>query len=100
MKLSSPVFEDNQMIPSIYTCDGENVSPPLLISEVPNNAQSLALIMDDPDAATDPDGPGKTFDHWCVWNISPQSRMIDEGMIPTEAEDGLNGAGRVGYTGP
>jgi Raf kinase inhibitor-like YbhB/YbcL family protein len=66
MNVSSPAFDHNQPIPPRFTCDGENISPPLEFSEVPDKAKSLALVMDDPDA------PGGTFVHWLVWNISPE----------------------------
>jgi|SRR3989344_4349999 len=94
MKIKSPAFEDNQIIPTIYTCDGDNINPHLDISEVPASAQSLVLIVDDPDA---PDG---TFTHWMLWNISPQVREIPEGGIPEGSIQGLNSAGRVGYIAP
>ncbi len=63
MKLTSPAFDPNQLIPSQYTCDGENMSPPLHWDEPPEGTQSLALICDVPDA------PGKTWVHWIVYNL-------------------------------
>lgn len=73
MKISSPAFENNGVIPSEYTCDGSDISPPLTISEVPRQAKSLAIIMDDPDA------PMGTFTHWVVWNIPPQKTQFAKG---------------------
>lgn len=93
MKLTSPAFEENQQIPPIYTCDGDGVNPPLEISGVPGNTQSLALIMDDPDA------PGGTFTHWLMWNIAPNIKRIEENDWPEGAEQGENGAGELGYLG-
>ena len=100
MRISSPAFEPNQMIPEVYTCEGQNTNPPLEISDVPQNAESLTLIMDDPDAATDPDGPGKTFTHWMIWNIPPNTRNIDAENITSQAIQGINDSEKVGYTGP
>ncbi|MBI2621095.1 MAG: YbhB/YbcL family Raf kinase inhibitor-like protein [Candidatus Levybacteria bacterium] len=94
MKIKSPVFSENQIIPTIYTCDGDNINPHLDILETPANAQSLALIMDDPDA------PNGTFTHWMMWNISPQIKEIPEGGVPEGAIQGLNSGGRVGYFPP
>jgi len=94
MKLQSPAFSHNQMIPAKFTCDGENVSPPLTISEVPAQTQSLVLIVDDPDA------PGRTFVHWTVWNIDPATREIPEGTSPEGAVEGLTDFGTTGYGGP
>lgn len=93
MKIRSSAFDDNQKIPSIYTCDGDNINPPLQISEVPDNAESLALIMDDPDA------PNGTFLHWMMWNIPPDLVEIAENDWPEGAEQGENGAGELGYLG-
>ena len=70
MKLESVAFRHNQMIPSTYTCEGEDINPPLKISEVPKNAKTLVLIMDDPDA------PMGTWVHWLIWNMSPQTTEI------------------------
>jgi Raf kinase inhibitor-like YbhB/YbcL family protein len=70
MKISSPAFENNDMIPSEYTCHGSDTSPPLIISGVPKEAKSLATIMDDPDA------PMGIFTHWVVWNIPPTKNAV------------------------
>ncbi|WKT57084.1 YbhB/YbcL family Raf kinase inhibitor-like protein [Candidatus Nitrosotenuis chungbukensis] len=92
MKISS-VFENNGKIPKKYTCSGTNVSPPLKISNVPKNAKSLALILDDPDA------PGGTFTHWVVWGMSPKKTQIGEGEKKGFIE-GVSGIGKPGYFGP
>lgn len=94
MKISSPVFENNECIPSKYTCDGGNISPPLMFSDVPGNAQSLVLIMDDPDA------PRGTWIHWTIWNIDPKTTGIKENSVPGEAVEGITSFGRAGYGGP
>lgn len=94
MKITSPAFEDDQMIPSAYTCDADNYNPPLEIKDVPEGAKSLALIMDDPDA------PGGTFTHWLMWNIPPDTKVIDENDWLEGAEQGLNDGGDLGYMGP
>lgn len=94
MKISSTAFEHNQRIPAKYTCDGEDVSPPLKISGVPENAKSLVLIVDDPDA------PRGTYLHWTVWNIGPKTSEILENSAPTGAIEGTTDFGRTGYGGP
>ncbi|MEM3126574.1 MAG: YbhB/YbcL family Raf kinase inhibitor-like protein [Candidatus Woesearchaeota archaeon] len=91
MKLTS-TFGNNQLMDSKYTCDGEDVSPELRISNIPPNAKSLALIMDDPDA------PMGTFVHWVVWNIAPTKTVIKEGEEP--AMRGRTNFGKLGYGGP
>lgn len=100
IKLESPAFSNGGGIPEKYTSDGDDVNPPLKISGVNEKTQSLVLIMDDPDAATDPDGPGKTFDHWVVFNISPYTTYIDEDSQPPGAIVGVNGIGQNKYIGP
>ena len=100
IKLESPAFSYGGGIPEKYTSDGEDINPPLRISGVSEQAKSLVLIMDDPDAATDPDGPGKTFDHWIIFNIDPDTTYIDEGSVPAEAIQGRNGMGQSKYIGP
>ncbi len=94
MKITSSTFAHNNQIPSKYTCDGNNFSPPLQFSEVPGQAKSLALICDDPDA------PGKTWVHWTAWNIDPKTTEIGEGKVPQGATQGLTDFGEVGYGGP
>ncbi|KKQ34796.1 MAG: PEBP family protein [Microgenomates group bacterium GW2011_GWA2_37_6] len=94
MKLTSSSFENNQNIPKTYSCDGDNINPPLEISDVPENAKCLALIMDDPDA------PSGTFTHWLMWNIAPDTKEILEGDWPENAEQGINDGGELGYMGP
>lgn len=93
MRLESAAFGQNAPIPARYTCQGENVSPPLSIEGVPENAKSLALVMDDPDA------PIGTFVHWTVWNVAPRGEF-KEGSVPGGAVEGANGAGKQGYAGP
>lgn len=94
MKLLSSVFENNQSIPPKYTCDGENVNPPLEIKEMPEGAETLVLIVDDPDA------PGGTFVHWIVWNIPPSISLIKENSAPEGAIQGINDFGKNSYSGP
>ena len=94
LKIASPAFGDNGSIPAKYTCDGDDVSPPLAIGTTPEGTRSLALIMDDPDA------PGGNWVHWVAWNIPPQTREIPENGIPTGARQGHNDWKRNGYGGP
>ena len=94
MNISSLVFEHNSLIPAKYTCDGENISPSLRISEVPEDAKSLVLTVDDPDA------PGGTWLHWTVWNINSQTDDIAEGSTPEGAAEGKTDFGKLGWGGP
>ena len=91
LTVSSPAFENNKLIPSKYTCDGDNVNPPLTIEDTPKETKSLVLIVDDPDA------PMGTWDHWIVWNILPTSK-IEENTIP--GTEGINTARKHSYGGP
>ena len=93
MKITSSVFQQGGNIPSKFTCDGADTSPPLQIQEVPPTAKSLVLIVDDPDA------PSGLFTHWIIWNISPQASTIAEGSAPKGVE-GMNDFGKSGYGGP
>lgn len=93
MEIKNPAFQNNENIPAEYTCDGEDVSPELEISGIPENAVSLVLIMDDPDA------PVGTWDHWIVFNILPTTTQISKGTEP-QGIKGKNSWGRTGYGGP
>ena len=93
MKVTSSAFHEGANIPSKFSCDGANSSPPLQIADVPSGAKSLVLIVDDPDA------PSGLFTHWVVWNISPQSSSIGEGDTPKGVQ-GTNDFGKSGYGGP
>ena len=98
LTLTSSAFAEGASIPSRFTCDGDrSVSPALSIAGVPEGTKSLALIMDDPDVpkALHADG---VFDHWVLFNISPDTREIPEGKSVGVA--GENGAGKNAYTGP
>jgi Raf kinase inhibitor-like YbhB/YbcL family protein len=95
MKISSSAFDPNTYIPSKFTCDGENINPPLMFSGAPENAHALALIMDDPDASV-----SGGFVHWIVFNFDPKTDVIDENSAPANAVQGQNGAGQSQYTGP
>ena len=96
MELKSNAFENNGKIPSKYTCDGENINPQLSISKVPEDAKSLVLVMDDPDAVKP---AGKVWAHWIVFNIPPETKEIPEAQEPR----GIHGNGTDGnlnYKGP
>lgn len=95
MELSSPAFGDGEPIPEKYGYREEDVSPPLEISGVPDGADSLVLVMDDPDAR---DPAGKVWDHWVVWNIPADTTEISEGF--KGGLQGRNDYGDLGYGGP
>ena len=97
MRLSSPAFDDREPIPDKYGYEEENVNPPLEIGEVPADAVSLALVVDDPDAQ---EPAGQIWDHWIVWNIDPTISQIEEGLIPSDATEGHNDFNEPGYGGP
>jgi len=88
----SPSFENGKVIPQKFTCDGEDVNPPLEIEGIPEQTKSLVIIMDDPDA------PMGTFDHWVVWDIPPSMKRIKENTVP--GVEGLNDFGKHSYGGP
>jgi len=94
MKIESPAFKQGESIPAKYTCKGADINSPLHIADVPANAKSLALIMDDPDA------PVGTWVHWLLWNIPPQTTEIKENSVPAGAVQGKNSWGRSTYGGP
>lgn len=99
LNLRSPAFEDSAMIPEVYTCEGEDISPPLEWGDAPADTESLALIMEDPDA------PRGTWVHWVAYNIPAGSTSLPEG-VPSGAalEDGIrqgkNGWSETEYGGP
>lgn len=91
LKLISTVFSHNGHIPPLYTCEGKNINPPLKVENVPEGTKTLAIIVEDPDA------PGGTFDHWVVWNISPNEAIAEGSNVGT---NGMNSFGKTGYGGP
>ena len=94
MNIASSAFKEGEAIPAIYSCEGRNSNPPLRFNNVPGTAQSLALIVDDPDA------PMGTFTHWTMWNISPTLVEVPEHYAPAQETEGRNSSGGPGYRGP
>lgn len=101
MQITSKAFNNNKSIPAKYTCDGENIIPPLSFLDIPRGVKSLALIVDDPDIpdSVKDDRGIEVFDHWVVFDISSETTEIEEGKEP-QATEGLNSAGKSEYTGP
>lgn len=89
--IKSSAFEHKGSVSSKYTCDGDDINPPLSIENIPEKTQSLVLIVDDPDA------PMGTWDHWVAWNIPPVQK-IEENSVP--GTEGLNDFGKHAYGGP
>ncbi len=99
MRLFSPAFGNGEFIPVRYTCDGEDISPPLLFFDVPEGTKSFALLVDDPDA------PGGVFTHWIVYDIPYEFEGLPEDVPPVPEleygiKQGVNSFGRIGYGGP
>ena len=99
LSISSPAFQDGERIPAKYTCQGQDISPPLKWNRVPDETQSLTLIVDDPDA------PSGVFTHWVIFNLPPDSRELPEAVpaasqLPSGALQGKNDFGKIGYGGP
>jgi hypothetical protein len=99
IKVTSSAFEDGGLIPAKYTCDGEDISPPLQWAGVPEGAGSVALICDDPDA------PMGTFVHWVLFNLPATTTELAEDVpadktLPNGARQGITDFGRIGYGGP
>ncbi|MBC7119287.1 MAG: YbhB/YbcL family Raf kinase inhibitor-like protein [Methanobacteriaceae archaeon] len=99
MKIRSTAFNDGERIPKKYTCDGEDISPPLIWEDIPEGTVTLALISDDPDA------PSKTWTHWLIFNIPPELNGLPEsvekvGELENGIMQGFNDFGRIGYGGP
>ena len=95
MKAKSPEFEDGGRIPERYGYTQKNVNPPVEISGVPEAAESLVLVMDDPDAV---EPAGKIWVHWTLWNIDPETRKIEEDSAP--GTEGTTDFRQTGYNGP
>jgi Raf kinase inhibitor-like YbhB/YbcL family protein len=99
IEITSSAFEDGGFIPARYTCEGEDVSPPVKWANIPGDSKSLAIICDDPDA------PAGTWVHWVIYDISPTLSEFPEGVPPSEttpdgAKQGVNDFRRTGYGGP
>jgi Raf kinase inhibitor-like YbhB/YbcL family protein len=101
--ITSPAFVDNGEIPTRYTCDGEDISPALEWTGVPEKAESLVLIVDDPDAP-DPAAPKMTYVHWVLYNLPASTTGLREAIavadLPDGTAEGLNDWKRTGYGGP
>ena len=99
LSISSPVFQEGEGIPAKYSCEGQDISPPLVWGEPPADTNSFALIVDDPDA------PGRVFTHWVLFNLPADSRELPE-AVPTQPQlssgalQGKNDFGKTGYGGP
>lgn len=99
LSISSPVFQEGEGIPAKYSCEGQDISPPLVWGEPPAGTNSFALIVDDPDA------PGRVFTHWVLFNLPADSRELPE-AVPTQPQfssgalQGKNDFGKTGYGGP
>lgn len=99
LNLTSPAFSQEQPIPQKYSCDGQDISPALQWSDPPPNTQSLALIMDDPDA------PAGVWVHWVLFNLPAAARTLPQAVapqaeLPDGSRHGKNSWGRLGYGGP
>jgi len=94
LELESPALSEGATVPVGFTCDGDNVSPPLRWSGVPEGAAHLRLSVRDPDA------PSGTFTHWSVTGIDPSSSGVDEGSVPAGGTEEENSFGERGYGGP
>jgi Raf kinase inhibitor-like YbhB/YbcL family protein len=96
LTVTSAAFVANGSIPSKYTCEGENTSPPLVWTDAPASAKSIAIVVDDPDA------PSGTFVHWVLYDLPPATKSLPEGQktAPAGARDGKNDFGTTGWSGP
>jgi hypothetical protein len=99
MEITSSAFKNQERIPAQFTCEGDNVAPPLQWEEIPQEAVTLALLV------TDPDAPRGTFTHWLAYNLPPRATFLPSGeslraRFPAQALEGWNDFGRQGYDGP
>lgn len=94
MRIESDIFINNSKIPTQYTCYGDGIQIPLKVFGVPENAKSLAIIVDDPDA------PNGDFVHWVIWNIDPTISVIESDNVPIDAVEGNTSLGKPGWVPP
>jgi hypothetical protein len=103
LALTSPAFTSGGKIPSKFTCEGGDISPPLVFGDVPEGAKSLALVIDDPDAP-DPKAPKRVWVHWLLYNLPPDSKSLAEGAsrtgLPKGTVTGVNDRKEASYHGP
>jgi Raf kinase inhibitor-like YbhB/YbcL family protein len=103
LTLTSTAFKPGDKIPSKYTCEGDDISPPLAFGTVPDRTKSLALIIDDPDAP-DPEAPKRVWTHWLVYNLPPDTKGLPEDAsrlgLPKGAVTGLSDRNQAAYHGP
>ena len=97
LQLTSPALDDGEPIPREYGYTDGNHNPPLEVDGVPDEAEALALVVDDPDAV---EPAGKVWDHWLVWNVDPETTMIPEDWDAAAAVEGQNDYDERGYGGP
>lgn len=101
MHITSPAFAHMDAIPRLYTCEGRDLSPPLAFADIPAGAQSLALIVHDPDVPS-PDAPKRIWVHWVLYNLPADCPGLPEAIsqLPAGTLEGKNDWGRTGYGGP
>lgn len=100
LTITSPSFQMGSAIPTLFTCDGKNISPELNFSNIPEGTQSLALTMEDPDVPKTVRADGM-WNHWIIWNIPPQATRLEEGKVPlSPSVVGTNTSGKRAYVGP
>jgi len=101
MRITSPAFAESEAIPEKYTCEGRDISPPLVFTDIPEATKSLVLIVDDPDAP-DPAAPKMTWVHWLLFNLPSHLKSLDEDVrkLPPGTDAGHNDWGRLDYGGP
>ncbi len=101
MNITSSAFAHNESMPALFTCEGENISPPLAWNNVPEGAKSLVLMVDDPDAP-DPAAPRRIWVHWLLYNLPANCAGLPEAVatLPAGTKEGLNDWQRTGYGGP
>lgn len=94
MKIESPEFGNESIMPPKFTCDGEDLAPPLRLSGIPKEAKTVALVVEDPDA------PSGKWIHWTVWDMTAAPTLTVEGDLPAGAKEGVTSYGKTGYGGP